>query len=103
MNRTEATIDLSGDLTMREVPVLWHRLRSRFESDELPRTVDLGDVRRTDSSALALLLEWQALAVARGRDIRFENPPESLRVIARLTEVDTLLEWNGDQDGDDQQ
>ena len=79
---------LSGDLTVREVPAAWRRL-----SASLPAVVDLANVDRTDSSALALLLECRALAMHRGQEIGFRNPPETLRIIARLTDVDELLGW----------
>lgn len=92
--------ELSGNLTMREVPSVWCRYQERSTAGELPNTIDLGKIERTDSSALALLLEWQAQADAQRKEIRFDNPPESLRVIARLTEVESLLGWNQEQQGD---
>lgn len=84
-----ATEELSGDLTMLEVPATWRSL-----SDNLPDAIDLGGVERIDSSALALLLECRAAANAAGRSIEFRNPPETLRTIARLTQVEELLGWN---------
>lgn len=84
-------IALTGNLTVREVPAIWRRYRQQADSGMLPETIDLKMVERTDSSALALLLEWQTLG---GEKIKFENPPESLKVIARLTEVEGLLGWN---------
>ncbi len=87
MNKS-LTESLSGDLTVREVPAAWSRLTAT-----LPGEIDLAGVQRADSSALALLLECKALATNRGQPIAFHNPPENLRVIARLTEVDELLGW----------
>ncbi len=81
---------LSGDLTMREVPETWRRLAT-----DLPEEIDLAGIDRIDSSALALLLEWRASARAAGRHIEFQNPPETLRTIARLTEIEELLGWSG--------
>lgn len=89
----EDRLELSGDLTVREVPGIWRQHRSQFGSGAIPQTVDLDAVDRTDSSALALLLEWRSLADEHDRSIRFANPPGSLRVIARLTEVEELLGW----------
>lgn len=86
-------LELSGDLTVREVPEVWQQHRPQFRSGAIPQTVDLDAVDRTDSSALALLLEWRAMANEQNGNIRFANPPESLRVIARLTEVEELLGW----------
>lgn len=98
MTSSGHTWTISGSLTMREVPDVWREHRSEFAADRLPATVDLSRVDRVDSSALALLLEWQAAATMAGEPIRFREPSKSLRVIAGLTGVDTLLGWNGDGD-----
>lgn len=89
----EERLELSGNLTVREVPGIWRQHRPQFRSGTIPQTVDLDAVDRTDSSALALLLEWSSMAKEHNRNIQFTNPPESLRVIARLTEVEELLGW----------
>ncbi|WP_376696717.1 STAS domain-containing protein [Wenzhouxiangella sp. EGI_FJ10305] len=88
------TLKLEGVLSIREVAELEHRHRSRFDGQTPPATVSLADVESGDSSALALLLEWQSRAQRAGRRIQFDNPPESLRVIARLTGVAPLLGWS---------
>lgn len=87
---TSDTVTLDGVLTAREVAELERRYRGRFDGRRAPRVVNLAGVASGDSSALALLLEWQSRA---GSEIRFDQPPESLRVIARLTGVDRLLGW----------
>jgi phospholipid transport system transporter-binding protein len=53
--------------------------------------IDLGGVTGSDSSGLALLIEW--LSVARGakRSLRYENMPVQLDQLARLSEVEELL------------
>jgi phospholipid transport system transporter-binding protein len=89
-----ATKALSGDLTMQEVPATWRNLAA-----DLPDEIDLSGLGRIDSSALALLLECQASANAAGRRIQFHNPPETLRTIARLTQVEELLGWNTSIEG----
>ena len=94
MNDQDDTLRLDGTLTAREVAELESRHRSRFDGDNLPANVNLADVESGDSSALALLLEWQARARKAGRTIRFDQPPESLQVIARLTGVAPLLGWS---------
>ena len=89
------TAALSGDLTVREVPDTWHQL-----AGSLPEAIDLAAVERIDSSALALLLECQATANASGQPIAFRNPPDTLRTIARLTQVEELLGW-GESSGNE--
>jgi phospholipid transport system transporter-binding protein len=59
--------------------------------DEGVRTVDLSEVSELDSSLLAALFAWLRHARKREVEIGFVNLPESLRTIARLYGVDTLL------------
>lgn len=87
-------IRIEGVLSAREVTELERRYRGRFDTSAADTAVDLANVESGDSSALALFLEWQALARAAGGLVRFEHPPESLRVIARLTGVAPLLGWS---------
>lgn len=93
MNEHSDTLRLEGRLTAPEVAELEKHHRARFKGRSLPAVVNLADVDSGDSSALALLLEWQARAQQSGQRIRFERPPEGLRVIARLTGVTPLLGW----------
>lgn len=53
--------------------------------------IDLAGVSEADSAGLALLIEW--LSVARGADrkLRYENLPQQLQQLARLSEVEELL------------
>jgi len=54
--------------------------------------VDLGGVTSSDSAGLAVLIEWLAWARKGGRDLRFAQLPETVRAIARISEVEALLE-----------
>lgn len=102
-DEVQDTIVLSGPLTVREVPALAERHARAFHSASMPSSVDLSSLEGVDSSALALLLEWQARARDAGHRIRFDHPPDSLRVIARLTGVAPLLGWREDTDQEDVQ
>lgn len=86
---------------MAEVPAVHKTHLDNLRAGKLPEQVDLSELDRTDSSALALLLEWQAYARARGRRIKFTYPPQSLEMLARLSQTDALLGWN-DSNGPDQ-
>ena len=55
------------------------------------QSVDLGEVSEMDSALLALLLAWLREARSRDRPLAFSNLPESVRTIARLYGVDSLL------------
>jgi phospholipid transport system transporter-binding protein len=53
--------------------------------------VDCSGLAETDSAGLAVLLEWCAVARGRGVTLQFEALPETLRRLARISEVETLL------------
>ena len=52
---------------------------------------DLSGVQRCDSSAVALLLGWQRAARAQGRSLQLHAIPASLRTLAALYGVDSLI------------
>jgi phospholipid transport system transporter-binding protein len=54
--------------------------------------VDCGGVTRADSAGLAVLLDWLAWGRHRSRKVTLENLPASLVAIARISEVDGLLQ-----------
>ena len=54
-------------------------------------TIDLAGVKDSDSSGLALLIEWLSIARAGNRSLRYENIPVQLQQLARLSEVEELL------------
>ena len=53
--------------------------------------IDLAGVKDSDSSGLALLIEWLSIARAAKRALRYENIPVQLHQLARLSEVEELL------------
>ena len=53
--------------------------------------IDLSGVKDSDSSGLALLIEWLSIARAAGKSLRYENIPTQLHQLARLSEVEELL------------
>jgi phospholipid transport system transporter-binding protein len=53
--------------------------------------IDLSAVTGSDSSGLALLIEWLSVARGAGRTLRYENIPIQLHQLARLSDVDALL------------
>jgi len=53
--------------------------------------IDLKGVTGSDSSGLALLIEWLSEAKAANQALRYENVPAQLRQLARLSEVEELL------------
>ena len=53
--------------------------------------IDLAGVTDSDSSGLALLIEWQSVAKHARRTLHYENVPSQLLQLARLSEVGELL------------
>jgi phospholipid transport system transporter-binding protein len=53
--------------------------------------IDLHGVSGSDSSGLALLVEWLSVAKQASRSLRYENVPAQLHQLAMLSDVDELL------------
>jgi phospholipid transport system transporter-binding protein len=53
--------------------------------------IDLAEVKESDSSGLALLIEWLSVAKRSSRTLQYENIPCQLQQLARLSEVEELL------------
>jgi phospholipid transport system transporter-binding protein len=53
--------------------------------------IDLAAVTASDSSGLALLVEWLSVAKAAAHVLKYENIPSQLQQLARLSEVEELL------------
>jgi len=79
-------VKLEGALTLETVAACLER---PLPAGDL--IFDLGGVTRVDSSALALLLAWLRRLKARESTAELRALPESLRSLARLYGVDTLL------------
>ncbi len=56
---------------------------------------DLSAVTEVDSAAVALLLEWQRQAVARGGRLALSGVPADIASLAKLYGVDALLDLGG--------
>lgn len=53
--------------------------------------IDLAGVTDSDSSGLALLIEWLSIAKESQHAVRYENMPAQLRQLAGLSEVEGLV------------
>jgi phospholipid transport system transporter-binding protein len=76
---------VEGDLTLETIPALLKQHPAPAGS------VNLAEVRRIDSAAVALLLEWQRLARGRSSEVRFRNVPQQVLAIAGVCGVQPLL------------
>jgi phospholipid transport system transporter-binding protein len=85
------TLAVSGALTFSTVPDVWQQSAEWLRRSDGPSTIDLNDLRRTDSAGLALLVEWLRLATAAGRSLRFVNIPEQVRSLIRVNGLGKAL------------
>jgi phospholipid transport system transporter-binding protein len=53
--------------------------------------IDLSGVTESDSSGLALLVEWLAVAKQAKRNLRYDNIPKQIQELAHLSDVEELL------------
>lgn len=67
-------------------------LRLLDESTAKSLEVDCGGVSESDSAGLAVLLNWLARAQQLGRGLRFSNLPAGIHALARISDVDEILE-----------
>lgn len=86
----DGSIRVDGELEFETVPAAALASAGLLATMESVR-IDLAGVTRADSSGVALLLDWVALARARGRKVRFSNVPAQMRSIIRLCELESVL------------
>ena len=68
------------------------RVSAAIEGAPSALVVDLAGVTRANSAGLALMIEWLGVARRAGREVRFANVPEGLRQLARVCQVDRMLD-----------
>jgi len=54
--------------------------------------IDCRGITATDSAGLAVLLEWLSAAKRAGRSLRYAQLPQGLAALARISDVEDLLE-----------
>jgi phospholipid transport system transporter-binding protein len=83
---------LPESLTLREARDAMRLLKVALESEAEPLLViDGSQLRRFDSSALAVLLECRRLALAWGKRFELQALPPKLSELAKLYGIDELL------------
>jgi phospholipid transport system transporter-binding protein len=83
---------VSGVLDAVTAPQLLQQSSERFATAEgADIQIDLSGVAESDSSGLALLLEWLRLARHRKQTVHFANLPAQIAALARISEVEELF------------
>jgi len=86
---------ITGELTLDTVTKVFRQAEQAAAQGQHIADLDLAAVSRVDSSGLALLLEWQALANRSGRIMRIRNAPPGLLSLTRLCEASELMVFEG--------
>lgn len=90
LERGEGRWELSGDVTLATVPELFRTGASILRRDSTV-SVDMGPVKRIDSSSIALMLSLLRKAREQHAVLSFLNVPPQVQAIARLCGVLDLL------------
>lgn len=83
---------VKGQLSFHSVPQLWSEHYDSLLMDESRLiNIDLAQIERSDSSGLALLIEWYRWAKKHDKDICFTRMPKQMYQIAHISGLDELL------------
>ncbi|HEX4377214.1 MAG TPA: STAS domain-containing protein [Steroidobacteraceae bacterium] len=82
---------VEGPLTFASVPSLQANGARLVRSATGALTFDLHSVSAIDSAGLALLIDWLAEAKALSRSLKYDQLPETLVALARLSDVEELI------------
>ncbi len=83
-----------GALSFETIPAVLAESEAYAARPDLPDrlVIDFSAITGVDSSAVALLLEWRRLALARGKTLEFSNLPANLMALAELYGVAELIQ-----------
>jgi len=99
LRREDGRLRLRGRVDFETVPGLYRDSLSMQREEGAPNEIDLTDVEHIDSAGLALLLEWESWARHHGNRLRLSNPPAQLLMLAKLSELQTVLDFQSHRAG----
>ena len=82
---------VKGRLSFNSVPELWRDNKDELFSNNENLIIDFSQLTRSDSSGLALLVEWYREATQNGQKITFTNLPEKMLHVAEVCALDEFL------------
>lgn len=83
-----------GALNAETATDLLKRSDAAFKDAGSSLEIDLAGVPEGDSAGLAVLIEWLRFARQRQQQIHFKNVPQQIAALARISEVEGLLNGN---------
>ena len=91
---SDEVLRLEGNLSYETIPRVLAETAQFAARTDLPATIriDFSNVTGVDSAAVALLLEWRRMALARAKTLVFENLPANLLALAQLYGVAELIQ-----------
>ena len=90
-NKNDNVYRIIGELNMATVPQLQQDMSGIFKKNTDTLAIDLAEVSRSDSAGLALLLEWLSQAKHHNTSITFQNLPEQMQAIIKVSGLDELI------------
>ena len=91
----EGRFRVSGSLDYETVERILDDDDSLFAGNPAEIEIDLSGVTHTTSVGLALMLEWLRQARSRNIAIRFSNVPAQILGIAKLSQLESILQIDG--------
>jgi len=89
------TISLAGRLDFstasQALQVVDELLSSAREDGSRHSTISMAEVTHSNSAALALMIEWLAIADRNNQQLTFTHIPDSLHQISTVCQVDSLI------------
>jgi len=91
ISRKDNHLTVSGDLNFATVVHLWKSSTALMNSGSATLYFDLSGVTSANSAGLALLLEWLKYAKQKNKSIEFDQIPEQLLSIAKVSGIAEML------------
>ena len=80
---------LKGNITFKEILLILDQVNQYGWEESV--TLDLSDVKEIDTTLISFILEQKRQAKKFGKEFNFENSPKSLKSLASLYGIESLI------------